>query len=220
MRDFRQHLQAELARRCARNSRYSLRAFALSLRVNHSTLSQILRGKRAITSQTIRRLGARLKLDRYAIEQFVAELNRQSAGADGPIRDADELARDMSAAVAEWQHHAILELVELPEFRADSRWLARVLDLSTDEVNIALQRLLRLGMLEMSSCDKWLARGRGASNDSRTFALAALRQIVARAQRLIQIIDAKEKSNGQPRHAVADSRQRSGADRAVLREDV
>jgi len=34
---FRLYLQSELARRCARNSQYSLRAFALHLDLDHST---------------------------------------------------------------------------------------------------------------------------------------------------------------------------------------
>jgi len=46
---FRLRLQAELARRCAGNPRYSLRAFARRLGVDHSTLSQLLRGRRALT---------------------------------------------------------------------------------------------------------------------------------------------------------------------------
>src|ERR1700722_13528593 len=40
--DFRKFLQQELARRCAKNPGYSLRAFATSLQINPSTLSHIL----------------------------------------------------------------------------------------------------------------------------------------------------------------------------------
>ena len=40
---FRLFLQQELARRCSRNSQYSLRSFALQLDKDHSTLSQLLR---------------------------------------------------------------------------------------------------------------------------------------------------------------------------------
>jgi predicted enzyme related to lactoylglutathione lyase len=41
---FRELLQRELAKRCAENPQFSLRAFAKALRIDHSTLSQILRG--------------------------------------------------------------------------------------------------------------------------------------------------------------------------------
>jgi hypothetical protein len=50
-----------------------------------------------------------------------------------------------------WYHFAILELTRLQDFQPDSRWIARVLGLNPDEVNIALARLMRLGLLEMVS---------------------------------------------------------------------
>jgi transcriptional regulator with XRE-family HTH domain len=54
-------LEAELNRRRARNARYSLRAFAHSLGLDHSTLSQILRGERTLTLRMAERLEARLQ---------------------------------------------------------------------------------------------------------------------------------------------------------------
>jgi plasmid maintenance system antidote protein VapI len=56
-------LRAELTRRCARNPSDSLRAFARALEADHATLSQILRGRRALTRDTILQLGERLGLD-------------------------------------------------------------------------------------------------------------------------------------------------------------
>jgi uncharacterized protein (TIGR02147 family) len=60
--------------------------------------------------------------------------------------------------IADWFHFAILELTRLEEFRCDSRWIARVLDISVDEVNLAIQRLIRLGLLDMESADRWSDR--------------------------------------------------------------
>jgi hypothetical protein len=54
-------LEAELTRRRARNPRYSLRAFAKSLALDHSTLSQLLRGERNLTPRMAERLEARLQ---------------------------------------------------------------------------------------------------------------------------------------------------------------
>src|SRR4051812_16903310 len=69
---FRELLQAELARRCAKNPRYSLRSFADQLRIDHATLSQLLRGRRAMTARTIELLGSRLKLSQKRIERLIA----------------------------------------------------------------------------------------------------------------------------------------------------
>jgi transcriptional regulator with XRE-family HTH domain len=119
---FRGLLERELARRAARNRRYSLRAFARHLGVDHATLSQWLRGRRPITARTMTRLAPRLAA---------------SAGASPDV--------------------AILFLTRVPGFRPDSRWIARTLGLSVDDVNIALHRLLRLGRLEMTRC-AWVAQ--------------------------------------------------------------
>ena len=54
-------LMEEFSRRRRKNPRYSLRAFASSLEIEHSTLSQLLRGKRAITWKSIRRIGAGMR---------------------------------------------------------------------------------------------------------------------------------------------------------------
>ena len=54
-------LAAEFARRRTRNPRYSLRAFAQSVEVEHSTLSQLLRGERAVTWKSIERLARSLR---------------------------------------------------------------------------------------------------------------------------------------------------------------
>ena len=67
-----------------------------------------------------------------------------------------QLAQDTANLISDWHHYAILELVHVRDFKPDSRWLARVLGISVDEVNVALQRLLRLGLLEMVSQDRWI----------------------------------------------------------------
>lgn len=128
---FQVFLQSELDGRRARNPRYSLRAFAHTLRVDHSTLSQWMRGRRPLTARTIETLGRRLGLTAKQVRVFVE--HRVSTGPD----------------------LAILELTRRPEFRPDSRWIARELHVNVDEANIALQRLLRLDLLQMAA-DRWI----------------------------------------------------------------
>jgi transcriptional regulator with XRE-family HTH domain len=219
--NFRQYLQSELARRCAKNAKYSLRAFAMTLRIDHSTLSQILRGKRAVTRRTVQSLAPRLKLDESAVAGYLEDLRRPPAVTIGAVRAVEELAQDMARAISEWHHHAILELIRLEDFRPDSRWIARVLDLSVDEVNMALQRLLRLGMLEMTSSTHWIDRSGESTGGSRAFALEALSRMCERIHRLTQVIhNTKEKSNGKARHAMADSRKGPRKAQRVLHKDV
>ena len=124
---FREVLEHELQARRARNPRYSLRAFARALALDHASLSQILRGRRRLTTRAIRHLGWILRLAPQEIERHCAEAN-----------DA-----------------ALLGAVGTPLFRADTRRLATILGITIDEVNVSLQRLLRFGALRMTAADAW-----------------------------------------------------------------
>ena len=152
-RGCRDVLQEELARRCTDNPQYSLRAFARDLGTDHSSLSQVLRGRRRLTERAVRAFGAALGLDATTLDGYVAlEARRADPGADeAALRSVRELTEDALAVVSGLEHHAILELTHLDAFRPDVSWIARVLDLTPDQVNVALQRLVRLGMLTMEN---------------------------------------------------------------------
>jgi len=152
-RRFRDFLREEVARRCARNPRYSLRAFARALGVDHSTLSKLMRGRRALTARAIERLGAKLRLPDDAIAAFVAA--EREPAESWTAREVRQLTNEAATLLAEWHHFAILELTRLEGFRPDVRWIGRVLGIAPDEVNVAVQRLLRLGLLVMRERGRW-----------------------------------------------------------------
>jgi hypothetical protein len=124
---FRTVLQAELDRRRATNPRYSLRSFARDLTVDHSTLSQILRGRRRLTGRNVRAFGRRLRLAAPAIAELCALENES----------------------------AVLSALDRPNFQADSRWVASMVGIPLDEVNVALQRLLRKRIVTMTTRARW-----------------------------------------------------------------
>lgn len=130
---FRTVLQAEFDRRRAANHRYSLRAFARWLAIDHAALSQILRGKRRVTARTLRTLGEKLRLDDAGI--------------------AEHCAVEHEAAV--------LATLDRPGFRADSRWVSAVAGIPLDDVNTTLQRLLRKRMMTMNARERWLRADEG-----------------------------------------------------------
>lgn len=124
---FRDLLLAEFNRRRAANRRYSLRAFARALSLHHATLSRILRRQTAMAGRSIAAVGPRIGLTAEEIREFAEREN--------------ELA--------------VLDALGLGTFRPDSRWLASVLGLRLDDVNIALQSLLRTGRLRMLTSVRW-----------------------------------------------------------------
>jgi hypothetical protein len=129
--DMRALLECELRQRKERNPRYSLRAFALSLRTHHSTLSQILQGRRRLTPRSIRQFGPLIGLTPAQIRE--ACLSEHCA--------------------------SIRRLVDDSRFRADSRWIAAMAGIPLDDVNIALHRLLYRGDLVMTDRNTWIGGG-------------------------------------------------------------
>jgi uncharacterized protein (TIGR02147 family) len=148
---FRLFLQQELLRRCEKNRSYSLRAFARSLDINVATLSTILSGKRAITARTIEKLGGLLELNPGEIQNFCAALKPDSEVLETAEPNYLQLALDTFIAVSDWYHDAILELTHLRSFRPQPSWIAKVLGISVNEVNVAVERLVRLKLLSTES---------------------------------------------------------------------
>jgi transcriptional regulator with XRE-family HTH domain len=173
---FRERLQHELARRCARNARYSLRGFANALGTDHATLSQVLRGKRAATAATIQRLGVRIGLTQEQIDGYKAA-ERAAAQPARPVMPAQ-------SADLDWHAFAILELMRLPDFKPDVGWMARVLGSNAQEVQVAIQHLVRLGFVPMTSRTKWDDLTGGALVRQDQFTVASLLRMLEHASDL------------------------------------
>ena len=168
----------EAARR--RNPRYSLRAFARQIKIDHATLSQVLRGRRPLTPKSIRRIGSQLGLSEQLISFYA---KRPGSTKDAVRAEPLQLSLDAFHVISDWYHHAVLELIHTKDFRPDSRWIAKSLGLTVNEVNIALQRLLRLGLLQMSG-PKWLDKSARANIPAEELTPALHKRIRAQGHRL------------------------------------
>ncbi|MCU1236190.1 MAG: hypothetical protein JWP63_4157 [Candidatus Solibacter sp.] len=145
---FQQRLTSEFAVRQQTNPRYSLRAFAAFLEADHSTVSQVLKGTRRATVTQIRAWGRKLGIvaEELAVH-LAAEHVPDSATAErhAQLRHWTAEAMALLTGPAHWQ---IVRLSREPEFRADCRWLAEQARVGVDEINLALTRLLRFGLID------------------------------------------------------------------------
>ncbi len=157
---FRDCLQQELARRCEKNQRYSLRAFAKALNVDVAALSRILSGRLIPSPLTTRKILDRLALGPEEREAFVASLadaerSRSMAKIGGTwvasktaaAPRPKELSLDMFRVIADWYHYAILELTFTPDFNDSPSWIAQQLGISPAAAKMAIDRLLALELL-------------------------------------------------------------------------
>ena len=67
-----------------------------------------------------------------------------------------QVAQDTFIAISDWYYFAILELVHTQSFTPDPKWIARALGLTVSEVHIAVERLQRLGALQIDESGRWI----------------------------------------------------------------
>lgn len=126
-------LRSELNRRMTDNQSYSLRAFARSLKIDPSTLSKIINGRR--------KLGNKAQLNLLAKLGFNKD---ESFDAFSQITDEN------FEQIPEWYDTAILEQITVAGFRASSKSLAQVLSLNEVQITSALLRLKKLNLIKIS----------------------------------------------------------------------
>lgn len=148
----------EFAARRAVNARYSLRAFASLLGTDHATLSQILRGKRQAPLERIGLWARKLKLSPEETAVYVAVARIADERARAANESLRHWAAEMMALLGQPVHRELLRLTHMKGFKSDSRSAARAIGVGVDEVNIALSRMLRLSLIEVSADGVWRDR--------------------------------------------------------------
>ncbi len=174
--DFRLFLREELLRRCKQNPSYSLRAFARTLGLESSYLSKLVRGNRTITKKVVDRIGFKLGLDPDEIDRFKSKIGTDSS-TERTETNFRQLAYDSFKLISDWYHYAILELITVEGFRADHKWIAKSLNINVTEVQSALERLVRLGLLEQDKNGKWETHSANNTTINLDYSEAALKSL-------------------------------------------
>jgi uncharacterized protein (TIGR02147 family) len=147
--DFRFFLQNELSFRCSKNPNYSLRSFARFLSISPSALSAMMNGKRPITEKMKERLGFRMGLSIEQLKNLRAKPHGNSRISKTTHEDHfQQLTIDTFTVISEPYHYALLELMKTQDFHWDSKWISQRLDKTVSEINFAIERLERVGILE------------------------------------------------------------------------
>lgn len=163
-RSYQQHLKKVFAERSQRNRSYSLRSFARDLKIAPSRLSDVLNGKMGLSATNAKKIAERLGLTSEEAERFLLSVAAQHSRSSVQREDArarliskenttnrqdhQELSIDLYQIVADWWHYAILEITALDDFKSDLDWIARRLALPRIEIELAVARLKKLGLIE------------------------------------------------------------------------
>lgn len=160
--NYREFLKQELVDRINDNPKYSLRAMAKRFEMGASTLSEVLSGRTNLSATSARRIAEKLKL-KSKESSYLLELVELEATKDPEMKAAvlerirvlhpkkrhtQDLSVELFRQMSEWFHSAILELPAIPGFDFQADNIARTLGISKPQAEIAVDRLLKLGLLE------------------------------------------------------------------------
>ncbi len=153
MKDMVKHLHNTFLERCRNNERYSLRAFAKSLSIPPSSLSEIINGKRSLTQKLRDKIGRALDMDPEEIKAFNAKPhgNSNSDYKETEQTPYAQLALDSFYIISEWYHYGILQLLRTKGFKNNPQWIAKRLGINSIQAKLAVERLIRVGILERNS---------------------------------------------------------------------
>jgi uncharacterized protein (TIGR02147 family) len=159
--DFRTILRNELELRAQNNPNYSLRAFARDLKISPSRLSEIFSGKQGLSPAAALKIAERLGYSEDERERFCnlvssvhARSRKEREVAKGRLKETESdddihlLRMDAFKVISDWYHLAILEMIGLKWYKNDTRLLAKKLGITAIQAELAIDRLIRLKLLE------------------------------------------------------------------------
>lgn len=150
MDKLRTFISEEFARRKSKNNRYSLRSFARALDVSPASLSQILNGKRKLTAPVAAQIASRLVPHQVSSDQLLHLLLPQPVSqmrAKKTSYVTRELELETFRFICDWYHFAILGLSHVRNNRWNVSWIARMLGITCNEAQAAMDRLRKLDLV-------------------------------------------------------------------------
>lgn len=158
----RDYLRNLYESRLRRNSAYSIRAFARDSKISPSMLSEFLSGKKRLSINQAEKIAANLILSDSETNHFidlieldVCKTDEQRARIERRVRERLQnqgqeahLNVDGFKVISDWYHLAILALAGMETKKWNEQSCAEVLGIHTFQAKAAIERLIRLGLLD------------------------------------------------------------------------
>lgn len=142
----------------SKNSSYSLRSFAKKLKIHPAAMSEILRGKRVVSTRLANRIVESSIFDELEHQQILNSLKSNKKLFDltkRALTNSTEIELDKYYLVSDWYYYSILSLSETSNFIGDPFWISDRLGISELIAKKALTRLTRLGYFKKQRNNKY-----------------------------------------------------------------
>jgi uncharacterized protein (TIGR02147 family) len=156
-------LLQELARRQRQNPQYSMRALAKHLGLAPTVISEVIRGKRRIPKKVAPVVAQRLGLGPLEASLFLKSIAANRVTLRGissyQTNESEEMVLSEERhykILAEWEHYAIMSLVQIPSKKMSIEWIAMRLGITKIRAQECVDRLLDAGLLVKNSSDSFV----------------------------------------------------------------
>ncbi len=137
------------------NKKYSIRAFAKKAGLSPGAMSELLQGKRNLTSKMAFKIAKNLNLNPTERAQFLEEFKFSSKISSisevNGIKKISFLSRNQFQFIFESCHFSLLALVDTKNFQYDLKWIAGRLRISEEKANLTVNRLINAKLLKVEN---------------------------------------------------------------------
>jgi transcriptional regulator with XRE-family HTH domain len=208
--NFIEQVKKSFEEKCRKNGQFSLRSFARSLGVSPASVSGILNGKRNPSLKMIEKMGFALGLK--SLEILRHQKNCLGLELAKSNQKFNTLSQDTFFLITDWYHLTILELMKLDDFNPDPKWISKRLDVNVNQIKIAIERLQRVGILEVKNNGKWIDKTAGFTTHYKKE-----KTTEARKQYQLQLLEKSRESLLQDDYSIRDH---SGITMAINPADI
>jgi len=140
-------LRSDFETRQARRPDFSLRAYARYLGVEAASLSGVLKGTRRLSKTSVTKVAERLNLSPNERETFIKSNGSAVAPTVAPVKRFKLDEETHFRLISEWEHYAILSLMETPDFQSKTSWISQRLGITVLRAQICLENLLEARLI-------------------------------------------------------------------------
>lgn len=136
----------------SKNYRYSLRSYADKVGVHVGTLSAVLNGKRNVSRGLAEKIARKLLIDpqqRTELLDLFPQKIRTANSNESQLSKTRylELEASQFKMISEWEHYAILSLMNCKDFDSSYSWMATRLGLTEVRTKEVIERLIEVGIV-------------------------------------------------------------------------
>lgn len=143
-KEFKRVLVEAFEERKIKNPRYSLRAFAKQLKLPASTVLELMNTRRSPSKRVAQTICERLFLSPEECAAIMAEKNQSHLSPE----NVKMLDMDSFHLISSSLHVGLISLISCDDFQNNIDWMSDRLKTSSRETQNALDRLMRLGLVQ------------------------------------------------------------------------